>query len=161
MIRVEKYNFSHFDDLVNYQLPPDQAQYTLQPWQWFEGKTLLLESGMTAVSILSDNKAVGFFILDRSHHKLAYTENNQAVLLRSFSINPDYQGRGIALQSLRPQHLDPLIYNLSPQYNEIVLAVNPLNRAAYRLYCKAGFQAVGRIIIKRKRSNSVLSRRIR
>lgn len=161
MIHLEPYKFSHFDDLNSYQLMPEQAKYTRQPWQWSDGTTLLLEAGMTGVTILLDSKAVGFFVLDRSHNKFAYTDNKQAILLRSFSINPLYQGQGVARQSIQPDLIDRIIYNISPHYNEIVLAVNPQNIRAYHLYRNAGFQYGGRIIIRRHAINSVLQRSIR
>lgn len=160
MISIQKYTFWHFDDLVNYQLDSEQAKYVRQPWQWFEGQTLLLSNGMTGVSILDDDTAVGFFVLDRGAEKLAYTNNQQAILLRSFSINPKYQGMGFASAALAPNLIDSFIYNLSPKYNEIVLAVNPLNQRAYRLYLRCGFQAAGRVIINVRGARSVLSRKI-
>lgn len=160
MISIEKYTFWHFEDLVNYQLDSEQAKYVRQPWQWFEGHTLLLSNGMTGVSILQDNTAVGFFVLDRGAEKLAYTNNQQAILLRSFSINPHYQGMGVATAALAPNLIDSFIYNLSPKYNEIVLAVNPLNQRAYQLYLRCGFQAAGRVIINVRGARSVLTRRI-
>ncbi|KGQ69537.1 hypothetical protein A1D23_03395 [Chelonobacter oris] len=160
MISIEKYNVTHFDSLLDYQLDSEQARYVRQPWQWFEGHTLLLDIGMTAVTILQDRLAVGFFILDRGAEKLAYTNNHQAILLRSFSINPQYQGMGIATAALQAPIIDSFVYNLSPKYNEIVLAVNPLNQRAYQLYLRSGFQAAGRVIINTRGAHSILQRRI-
>lgn len=160
MISIEKYNFWHFDDLMSYQLNSEQAKYARQPWQWFEGQTLLLSNRMTGVTILHNKKAIGFFVLDRGAEKQEYTHNQQAILLRSFSINPQYQGMGFATAALNPNLIDSFIYNLSPKYNEIVLAVSPLNQKAYRLYLRCGFQAAGRVIINARGAHSILCRHI-
>ena len=150
MISIAKYNFSHFEDLVHYQLPPEQALYAPDPMQWFNGNTPLLESSMTAISILKNLRAVGFFILDRGEDKLEYTNNPQSILLRSFSINPLYQGQGIAKATMLPGLLEKFIYQLAPSCNEIVLAVNPANQLAYQLYLKCGFLEAGKMVMSRR-----------
>ncbi|TNH03396.1 GNAT family N-acetyltransferase [Testudinibacter sp. TR-2022] len=151
MISIEKYRFSHFEALVHYQLPPEQALYAPDPSQWFNGHTLLLESSMTAVSILKNRQVVGFFILDRGVDKLEFTHNPQSILLRSFSVNPHYQGQGIAKTVMQPGLLEPFIsQQLSPSCNEIVLAVNPANQHAYQLYLKCGFCEVGKMVMSRR-----------
>ncbi|MGR3806905.1 GNAT family N-acetyltransferase [Pasteurella testudinis] len=160
MISIEKYNFLHFEALTSYQLDAEQARFVRQPWQWFEGQTLLLSNNMTGVTILENGVAIGFFVLDRGMEKFEYTNNQQAILLRSFSINPNYQGNGFATAALAPNLIDSFIYNLSPKYNEIVLAVNPLNQRAYQLYLRCGFQAAGRVIINVRGARSVLVRQI-
>lgn len=160
MVTLKEYHAFHYEDLISYELAPEQARYTRQPWQWFDCHTLMTEPGMRAISILYRDRAVGFFILDRGYDKFNYTDNSQAILLRSFSINPRYQGKGIASQAMKKSVIEPIIYNISPKYNEIVLAVNPYNLSAYHLYKKCGFQSAGRVIIKRGQTNTVLFRTI-
>lgn len=94
------------------------------------------------VTVLCHGVPAGFFTLDFGKDKLELTGNCNSVLLRSLSVNPAMQGRGIgkavvaeAEQFLRSHFKD---------CDEIVLAVNTDNISAYDLYRKAGYLCEGK-----------------
>lgn len=70
-----------------------------------------------------------------------FTENESALLLTSFSINYDRQGKGYAKKSLAL--LQAFVQRYFPMKNEVVLAVNEKNIPAQNLYEKVGFQDKG------------------
>lgn len=147
MISLVTYNSAHFDALTGYSLNAEQRQYVIEPYQWFSGATLLTTKEQIGVTILYQNLAVGFFILDYSENKQEYSANPHAVLLRSFSINPSYQGRGIAKRVIAADCLNLFVRSVLPKCNEIVLAVNPSNQIAHHLYLATDFHATGKMVL--------------
>lgn len=137
---------SHEASLLGYALPPDQMPFTALPQQVFERIALRNAAGDLAASVvcvLFDDRAVGMFVLDRGADLGLWTDNTQAFLLRSFSIDPHYQRRGIATQAMQllpafiKKEFDPL------HINEIVLGVNIKNDIAQKLYSGIGFVEKG------------------
>jgi ribosomal protein S18 acetylase RimI-like enzyme len=78
-----------------------------------------------------------FFVLDEGKDVDLYTSNQQALLLRTFSTDARYQGRGYAKQVL--QLLPVFVQEHFPEANELVLAVNQRNLPAQKLYERSGF----------------------
>lgn len=70
-----------------------------------------------------------------------FTDNQDALLLTSFSINHNRQRKGYAKKSLAL--LQEFVKRYFPIKNEVVLAVNEKNIPAQNLYEKVGFQDKG------------------
>ncbi len=101
-----------------------------------------------AVTVFNNEKPAGFLTLDFGDDKFDLTVNPDSVLLRSLSINPEFQGKGIG-KSVMLQ-IDDFIRENFKNCNEIVLAVNRDNSSAYELYRKAGYRDEGRTRMGRK-----------
>ncbi|MBE1446722.1 GNAT family N-acetyltransferase [Paenibacillus sp. OAS669] len=93
------------------------------------------------VVILMDEEPAGFFVLHHSEEFQALAGNENALLLRAFSIDRNHQGKGLA--GIVMNQLPEFVIRHFPEANEIVLAVNESNTIAKRLYEKAGFQYKG------------------
>lgn len=78
-----------------------------------------------------------FFDLHKGEGTKPYSTNDKAILLRAFSTDYRYQGKGYAKQAL--QLLPAFVKENFHEINEIVLAVNVRNEAAQGLYKKCGF----------------------
>ncbi|UNU73104.1 GNAT family N-acetyltransferase [Moraxella nasovis] len=77
-------------------------------------------------------------MLDFGQDKFCYTDNPNALLLRSMSVNPIYQG--YAKQALDKALLTAFCKAYVPKCDEIVLGVNHANVTAQKVYEKVGFK---------------------
>ncbi len=149
-INLEKLKESHKTDLLNYNLLEGQDKFTAIPSIVFERISKRENIGdFTAipVTIIYDNIPVGLFVLDFGNDRFVFTENKNSILLKALSINPKYQGKGIAKKAME---LIPNFINEGIGFSdieEIVLAVNIKNKNAYRLYRKVGYFETGQAII--------------
>ncbi|MCH1627387.1 hypothetical protein MJG50_18790 [Fredinandcohnia sp. SECRCQ15] len=66
-----------------------------------------------------------------------YSDNKDAILIRAYSINYTFQGKGIAIKSL--SILDSFVKKHFPTKNEMILAVNQSNTIAQHVYLQVGF----------------------
>ncbi len=82
-----------------------------------------------------------FFALQTGDRVQEFTENENALLLTSFSINHNRQRKGYAKKSLAL--LQEFVQRYFSMKNEVVLAVNEKNIPAQNLYEKVGFQDKG------------------
>ena len=133
----------HYPALAAYQLTGEQAEFSRPPSDWLSGN-IAFSAAQLAVTILRGDEPIGFFVLDSGAGRDEYSANPHAVLLRSMSLNPRHQGNGYARTALVPATLDALIRAHLPACDEIVLGVHHANRAAIRLYQRAGFDDTGR-----------------
>lgn len=145
-IQLKRYEDSHTESLLSYQLPPEQAPFTALPEKVFEriaARNAQRDFSAIPVSILLQDRAIGLFVLDSGSDLNLWTENTHAVFLRSLSINPAFQGQGIGTMVM--QYLPEFIVRHIPELsvNEIVLGVNRENKAAQKLYSKIGFNEYG------------------
>lgn len=134
---------AHHAALTAYRLPGVQGDYSRPPSDWLNGN-MDFGTARRAVTVLRDGEPVGFFILDGGNDRYDYSANPHAVLLRSMSLNPHYQGNGYARAALAPACLDPFVRAHFSDCDEIVLGVHHANRPAIRLYQRAGFHDTGR-----------------
>ncbi|WP_228409675.1 GNAT family N-acetyltransferase [Radiobacillus deserti] len=104
-----------------------------------------MENDYYPIVILHHDMPVGFFVLHGWDGVQKYSDNQNALLIRAYSIHPSFQGKGIALQSL--QILPTFVKKQFPTCNEIVLGVNHKNIPAQRLYLRSGFKDSGKRII--------------
>ncbi len=104
---------------------------------------LAANAHLCAVTILADGQPVGFFVLDNGPLCRDHQRRPGAVLLRSLSINPTYQGQGIAKATVAANRLDALVRQHDPDSERLILGVNRHNTAARTLYLAAGFHDTG------------------
>lgn len=137
---------------VKYDLPSDQLEFTGLPQDIIErdAKNPLKHF----IIIKARNEAAGFFELDESEDRKKYSDNPKVLLLRGYSVNPKYQGRGIATGSIYA--LPEFIREEFPAFNEVVLGVNARNIPAQHLYKKAGFEDTGRRLMRSKGEQIVM-----
>ena len=132
------YNPDHLQAFKFYPLTAEQLEFTGHPVDMLKNEAL----SRNPVTIMAGNQIVGFFVLDSGDDRYRYTENPNSILLRGFSIHPDYQRQGIAQKAI--QALPTFIHKQFPQFDEVVLGVNERNEAAAHVYIKAGFKDEGR-----------------
>lgn len=132
----------HHQSALRYQLSDEQSQFTALPSDWFN------DTKVHRIVILWDNEPIGFFVLDGGDDKYAYTDNQHTLLLRSMSINPAFQGQGLAKSALLI--LPIFIMDNDILCHQIVLGVNHKNTKAQSLYQKTGFIDTGRTLMGMK-----------
>ena len=140
------YNESFQNDMDNYEITEEQLRFTADP----KDTTLLVKEDSERFGILAmvEGKLVTYFNLHKNEGVKPYSHNPHAILVRAFSTDHRYVGKGFAKQSL--QLLPPFVKEHFPEINEIVLAVNIENDVAQILYRKSGFidEGVRRMGIK-------------
>jgi len=136
-LQLRFYEQKHYNDLVSYSLPEEQLYFTALPLQVFERLEQREDDFAKAVTILLDEKPIGFFVLDFGEDKMDLTKNENSLLLRSLSIDPKYQGEGYGKSAMLL--MDSFVKEHYPIVEELVLAVNFKNKSAYNLYLKVGY----------------------
>lgn len=139
MVTLQKYNFTHFPYL-DYRLDEEQDKFTAIAPVALERLTQRnLQGDFSAfpITIFFERLPAGFFVLDFGNDKLDLSDNPNSVLLRSLSINPKFQGKGVGKNAMLK--IPELLKNYFPQTTEIVLAVNEKNTVAAVLYEKCGY----------------------
>jgi RimJ/RimL family protein N-acetyltransferase len=123
---------NYFED---YFLPEEQAKFTAHPLD----ALLACEKDRTRYPIIIFYNGVpaGFFVLHGWEGVKEYWNNRDAILVRGYSVNTSFQGRGIAQKSL--ELLPAFVKQHFPDINEIILAVNFGNGLAQHVYKKCGF----------------------
>lgn len=136
LVRYER-NFK--DKIDNYNLSEEQLQYTGTPSNAIE--LVNIDSNRHAILAINNNNLVSFFVLHENEGVKPYSENANAILLRTFSTDYRHQGKSYAKHSLLL--LPKFVKEHFQHINEIVLAVNVNNLAAQTLYEKCGFIDAG------------------
>lgn len=90
---------------------------------------------------MEGNELTTFFALHKNEGIKPYSDNENAILLRSLSTDTYCQGKGYAKQAL--MILPNFIKENFKDINEIVLTVNVKNKVAQELYKKIGFKDEG------------------
>lgn len=151
-ITLEFYHDAYAQQADHYKLSPEQREFTSMPIPAIE--LCGVEENRHPVMILQKSRLAGFFVLQGWEGAKLYCDNQNSLLLRAYSVDADYQGKGIARRSL--ELLPAFAEEHFPEKNEIVLAVNERNRAARHVYEKAGFRDTGRRIMGRKGLQHIL-----
>lgn len=139
MVALAFYNYSHLSAL-HYQLDEVQGRFTTTAdlaLSRISHRNIQGDFSARSVTVLYNGRAVGFFVLDFGKDKLDFTEDDDSVLLRSLSVNPEFQGRGIGREAM--ELLPLFVKKFYPGTAQIVLAVNKDNHSAFRLYQKCGY----------------------
>ncbi|WP_240793303.1 GNAT family N-acetyltransferase [Psychrobacillus vulpis] len=135
MTELIAYEEKYFADLENYPLSEEQLGFTGHPLELLERSTNI--STYTPIIILEEGQVAGFFVLDTGEDKFNYTDQQESILLRGYSIHPAFQGRGIAKTSM--SLIPPYVLEHFPKIKQVVLGVNEANKAAQSVYLKTGF----------------------
>ena len=136
-IHLKYTEIQHHNALLNYSLSEEQINFTALPEQTFQRLEERIDNDAKPITILLDDEPIGFFVLDYGEDKLDLTKNENSLLLRSLSINPAFQGKGFG--KIAMNLVDDFVKENFPTINELVLAVNFLNKSAYDLYLKVGY----------------------
>lgn len=110
------------------------------------------------ITILDDEKIAGFFVLDFGDDKFDLTENRNSVLIRSLSVNPEFQGKGIGKSAM--MKVDHFIKEHFTDCSEIVLAVNEKNISAFQLYIATGYLYDGKMREGRSGPQFLMSKKL-
>ncbi|TGA96648.1 GNAT family N-acetyltransferase [Sporolactobacillus shoreae] len=140
-VRLAFYSHSYERAIEDYVIR--EIQFTAHPREALE--QCMREGERHAVLILHGSLLVGFFVLHTWAGAKKYSENRRALLLRAFSVDSRFQGKGYGKQALAL--LDDFIKLHFPDVNEIVLGVNHANVRAQQLYLHHGFSDTGRRVI--------------
>ncbi|WDF61915.1 GNAT family N-acetyltransferase [Flavobacterium sp. KACC 22758] len=136
MVELEMYKENHYSDL-NYALNEEQSKFTYTIDYCINERNDLEDRNKTIVTILEDKAPAGFFILDFGNDKLELKNNDSAILLRSLSVNPNTQGKGIGKRSML--QLRGFVAQYFSNVNEVLLSVHKNNISASKLYYSVGF----------------------
>ncbi|MFD1851285.1 GNAT family N-acetyltransferase [Oceanobacillus bengalensis] len=136
-VKLENFSDEYLEVLKSFELPADQAKFTALPSKYFE-----VTEGQYRIVIVNENEPIGFFLLHSTERVKEYSDNSNAMLLTSLSVNQTKQGKGYAKQAMFL--LSDFVKSEFPNCNEIVLAVNYKNIPAQRLYSKIGYRDTGR-----------------
>ncbi|MFF2754723.1 GNAT family N-acetyltransferase [Psychrobacillus sp. NPDC058041] len=135
MITLAPYEMKYQAALENYPLSEEHLSFTAHPLELLDRSENT--STYSPIVILENGIVVGFFVLDSGEDKFNYTDKQESILLRGYSVHPSYQGNGIAKKSMG------LLREYSnenfPHVSQIVLGVNEANKAAQSVYLRAGF----------------------
>lgn len=132
---------------LQYTLDETQSLFTATAEQALERIKEREDDLAHPITIFHGEKPAGFFVLDFGEDKFDLTDNKNSVLLRSFSINPQLQGKGIGKSAMLK--LDNFVKEHFRECNEIVLAVNEKNSSAYHIYLKTNYLYDGKSRIGR------------
>lgn len=157
MLSFIPYTSSHFVPL-SYRLNEEQSQFTTSIDQCINQRKDLKDPDKLIITILADETPIGFFILDKGADRVELTENPASLLILSYSINPEYQGKGYGKHVM--ESVEDYVRKHYDGINELVLSVNIQNEHAYRIYLKAGFEDTGRQITGIRGAQYVLSKHI-
>lgn len=156
-MELHKYNETYKVATENYTLTEDQLYFTDTPK---EAIALAAEDpDRHPILAIKDGLLVTFFVLHKNEGVKPYSDNEQAILVRTFSTCSYHLGKGFGTEALLalPQYLKTNY----PGINEIVLAVNYRNEAAQGLYKKCGFIDTGLRSMGKKGELIVMSNRIK
>ncbi|MCA1062643.1 GNAT family N-acetyltransferase [Rossellomorea sp. AcN35-11] len=138
-ISLEFYHDKYKPQLSNYHLSDEQMRYTSLPMRAINKCSP--EKERFPIVILHEGEAAGFFVLHGWDGVKAYWNNRRAILVRAYSIHPEFQGKGVASKSIK--RLDTFLSDHFKDKNEMILAVNHQNTVAQHVYKKGGFLDTG------------------
>lgn len=147
MIRLEFFKPEEHLSGVSYSLDENQLRFTASANQALQSISERDDNDAFPITIMEDNIPAGFFVLDFGEDKFGLTDNKNSVLVRSLSVNPEMQGKGIG--KIAMILVDDFVKENFKQCDEIVLAVNQKNDSAYHIYLKAGYIYDGKTRIGR------------
>lgn len=146
MIHLEFYKPDDFSG-VSYTLDENQMRFTATAQQALQSISERDDDDAFPVTIFENELPVGFFVLDFGKDKFELTDDETSVLLRSLSVNPRMQGKGIGKMAML--EVGNFVKTHFGDCNEIVLAVNQKNDSAYHIYLQSGYIFDGKTRIGR------------
>ena len=129
------YNEQFRNAIEEYHITEEQLRFTGSPIESI--KMVNEDLNRYAILATEDGRLVTYFNLHINDGVKPYSINPNAILLRTFSTDSRYLGKGYAKQAL---HLLPtFVKQHFDNITDIVLAVNLQNEAAQSLYKKCGY----------------------
>ncbi|MFC7686556.1 GNAT family N-acetyltransferase [Ureibacillus sp. GCM10028918] len=129
------YDEKYKEAIEQYQITEDQLRFTGSPMECTQLSNE--DSDRYVILSIEGGNLVTYFNLHQNKGVEPYSKNPNAILLRAFSTDFRYLGKGYAKQALK---LLPAFINQHFNHiNEIVLAVNLKNVLAQNLYEKCGY----------------------
>lgn len=132
---IKPFEESDFTAISKYYLPEEQAIYTSLPINVIDASKK--DQNNQPFVVIYDGNLVGCFALYTNKSENIYTNNENSIIFKSFSIDSRFQRKGFALTVLKL--LPKITKQHFPEKNEIILTVHHTNIAAINLYIKAGF----------------------
>lgn len=86
---------------VSYALDENQMRFTATAQQALQSISERDDNDAFPVTIFYNDLPAGFFVLDFGKDKLEITDNENSTLLRSLSVNPGMQGKGIGKAAMK------------------------------------------------------------
>ncbi|MFC5587441.1 GNAT family N-acetyltransferase [Sporosarcina soli] len=154
-MELHKYCETFKSAIEHYTLTEDQLYFTDTPK---EAIALAAEDpDRHPILAIKDGLLVTFFVLHSNEGVKPYSNNEQAILVRTFSTCFYHLGKGYGTEALSalPQYLKTNYSGI----NEIILAVNYRNEVAQGLYKKCGFIDTGLRSMGKKGELIVMSHR--
>lgn len=145
-VTLDFYKEVYKSKLSVYHLSEEQIRYTSLPLNAI--LKCEKENDRYPIVILYNGEPAGFFVLHGWEGVKAYSKNKDAILIRGYSVNSAFQGKGIANESLLV--LDTFVKKHFPSKKEIILAVNHKNTVAQHVYKKGGYRDKGIRVMGRK-----------
>ncbi len=139
MINLKFLQAKHIKAFASYHLTDEQLAFTVHPLEKLLSATQ--SSNCKPVGICHGKDIVGFFILQWGDIQ-PYSCDEDALLLRAYSIQQQYQGQGFAKQSMH--ELPVFVNGYFPDVRKVVLGVNRKNKLAQKVYLAGGFEDTGR-----------------
>ena len=138
-IQLAFYDSKYKQSLFTYELDEKQKHFTTLPEKAIE--MFCTNTTSYPIVILEKDIPVGFFILQDGEEAKDYTKREHTMLIRSVSVNPQYQGKGYAQQAM--QMVSSFVRQYFPQIEELFLLVNVKNARAEHVYVKTGYEDRG------------------
>lgn len=139
-VTLKFYDTSHYRDLEEYVLTDAHAYFSAKPLDALASCKNNPERRL--VLIIQRRQVAGLFILQSGRIIKEYSDNPDALVMFSYSVDSTKQGHGVATASFRA--LDAFVREHYQNVDEVALGVNIRNEAARHVYKKAGFTDTGR-----------------
>lgn len=134
-LELHMYNEVFSSKIESYYLTEKQLYFTDTPK---EAIVLAFnDANQYPILAMADEKLVTFFVLHKNAAVKPYSENENAILVRTLSTAFHHQGKGYAKKALL--ELPNFLKTNFQGIDEIVLAVNHQNEVAQGLYKSCGF----------------------
>jgi len=134
LVKLVFYEKQHLEDLSKIHLTDEDQRFTQTPDEVLE---TLRDPYRRMVLILNKDVCTGYFVLHEKEGALDIGFDDKALLIRSLTVNPLEQGKGLAFQGMKA--LSAFVKAHYANVNKVVLIVNSKNIPAQKLYQKAGF----------------------
>ncbi len=137
MITLAPFVDAHRDRLMQVSVRDDQVVFSGQPTEFIDSDLHRFDIHV----ILQGDTPVGMFRIDRAYHTLMQFTEDVSLGLRTFIIDQNAQGRGIAKNVC--EQLRCYLRNQYPEKRSVYLTVNLQNPAARAVYLHGGFIDTG------------------
>ena len=138
-VQLVFYEGKYEADICGYDLDDRQREFTFMPkaaLERFNGNR-----HCSPIAILEGDAPAGFFILHAGADALGDPGLEGYMLIRSLSVNPAFQGKGIGQQAMKL--LPSFVKEHFPHVVELFLLVNDGNDRAAYIYKAAGYEDRG------------------